>query len=164
VVASRTRDRASFLLAAGYLLRDRETKLRIYPGLAPMLVMPFVFLLQERGRTASAVDSAWPFSGAYIGLVALLGLNLLQFSQQWPAADVFRVAPLAGPSRICDGARRAVICFLALPTSRLLRFDHLVPRPRSWTNVATASRIIAMPLFALYPHLGGQSRAALDAE
>ena len=31
--------RASFLLTAAYLLRDRETKLRVYPGVAPFLVV-----------------------------------------------------------------------------------------------------------------------------
>jgi hypothetical protein len=149
--------RASFLLAAGYLLRDRETKLRIYPGLAPMLVMPFVFLLQERGRDGFGGGFGVAFSGAYIGLVALLGLNLLQFSQQWPAADVFRVAPLAGPSRICDGARRAVICFLALPT--VAAFGLIIwclgHGPGQMSLLLPG--IIAMPLFALYPHLGGKA-------
>ena len=38
--------RASFQLTIAYLLRDRDLKLRVYPGLAPMLVMPFVMLFQ----------------------------------------------------------------------------------------------------------------------
>src|SRR5437763_1218838 len=36
--------RGAFLLTAAYLFRDRETKLRIYPGLAPMMIMPVIFL------------------------------------------------------------------------------------------------------------------------
>ena len=33
-------ERASFLLCSAYLLRDRDVKLRVYPGLAPMMMMP----------------------------------------------------------------------------------------------------------------------------
>ena len=42
-------DRASFLLTTAYIVRDRETKLRLYPSLAPILVIPFVFLLHSGG-------------------------------------------------------------------------------------------------------------------
>jgi ABC-2 type transport system permease protein len=149
--------RASFLLVAGYLLRDRETKLRIYPSLAPMLVMPFLFLLQERGRDGFGSGFGVAFSGAYIGLVALLGSNLLQFSQQWPAADVFRVAPIPGPSRICQGARRAVICFLALPTVAAFALIIGCLRHGFAQLPLLLPGLIAMPLFALYPYLGGKS-------
>jgi ABC-2 type transport system permease protein len=33
--------RASFLLTAAYLVRDRDVKLRVYPGIAPILIIPF---------------------------------------------------------------------------------------------------------------------------
>ncbi len=148
--------RAAFLLTAGYLLRDREVKLRVYPGLAPMLVMPVVFLLQDRGRGGMSGSFGVAFAGGYLGLVALLGLNMLQFSQQWQATDVFRFAPMAGPARICAGARRAVFCILALPT--LAAFALL-----AWCLGRESSQlplllpgIIALPLFALYAHLGGK--------
>ena len=36
--------RASFLLVAAYLFRDRDVKLRVYPGLAPMLAWPVIML------------------------------------------------------------------------------------------------------------------------
>ena len=92
--------RASFLLAAAYLVRDRDVKLRIYPGIAPMLVIPFIFLLQGYGHKGSGgMTFGISFSGAYLGLVPFLGLQILQYSQQWQAADVFRVAPMPGPAR-----------------------------------------------------------------
>ena len=149
--------RASFLLVAGYLLRDREMKLRVYPSIAPMLVMPLIFLLQEPGREGFGSGFGVAFSGAYIGLVALLGSNLLQFSQQWAAADVFRVAPIVGPARICHGAQWAVICFLVLPT--ITAFALIVwcmAHGRAHLPLLLPG-IIAMPLFALYPHLGGKA-------
>src|SRR5262249_56947159 len=42
--------RASFLLVISYLFRDRDVKLRIYPALAPLLVVPIVFLVQTPAR------------------------------------------------------------------------------------------------------------------
>src|SRR5262249_41752939 len=105
--------RASFLLTAAYLARDRDVKLRVYPGLAPMLVLPFIFLFSSGGVYAGGFGVA--FSGCYLGLMPLMGLNLLQYSQQWQAADVFRSTPLRGPASVFHGARRAVLVFLTLP-------------------------------------------------
>lgn len=109
-------ERASFLLCAAYLVRDRDVKLRVYPGLAPMAMMPFVILLQGRGP-GSADLGGFPvaFVGFMVALVPLFALNLLQYSQQWQAADLFRIAPIGGPGPLCHGARRAVILLLALP-------------------------------------------------
>lgn len=149
--------RAAFLLTAGYLFRDREVKLRIYPGIAPMLALPVVFLLQDRGQGGSIGGFGVAFSGGYLGLVPLLALNLLQYSQQWQAADIFRTAPMPGPARLCDGARRAVLCFLALPT--LIAFALLAWCVRSEIShlPLLLPGIIALPLYALYPHLGGRA-------
>ena len=106
--------RASFLLAAAYLVRDRDVKLRVYPGIAPVLIIPFVFLLQDQRHPGSA-DPGFgvPFSGLYLGLVPLMGLQMLQYSQQWQAADIFRAAPLAGPAQAVPrrAARGACVCW-----------------------------------------------------
>lgn len=149
--------RASFRLTSAYLLRDRETKLRIYPGLAPMMIMPLVILLQDRGTGGAASGFGVAFAGGYVGLVALLGLNLLQFSQHWQASDLFRVAPVAGPAEICDGARRAVLCFLALPTLAAFGLIALCFQKGSVNLPLLIPGIIALPIYALYPHLGGRS-------
>ncbi len=149
--------RASFLLTAGYLLRDRETKLRIYPGLAPMLVVPIILLVQDRGRGGLEGEFGVAFCGGYVGLVALLGLNMLQFSQQWQAADVFRIAPMAGPARICAGARRAVLCFLALPTVAGFGLIAWCIQGGRAHLALLLPGIIALPLYALYAHVGGRA-------
>jgi len=65
------------------------------------------------------------FAGGYLGLIHLVGLNLLQHSQQWQATDVFRVAPLAGPAGLCRGARWAVLCCLTLPIFAGIRAGYL---------------------------------------
>jgi hypothetical protein len=143
--------RATFLLTAAYLARDRDVKLRIYPGLAPMLVMPLIFLVRDRGSFGVA------FAGTYLGLVPLLGLNLLQYSQHWQAADVFRAAPLPGPAPLCHGARRAILVLLTAP---VLVFYALAV----WLTGIELSRLalllpglIALPIFALIPSLTGKT-------
>jgi len=55
------------------------------------------------------------FASAFIGLVPLLGVSLLQYSQQWQAAGLFRVTPSRGPADLRHGARRAVLLVLRLP-------------------------------------------------
>ncbi len=144
--------RASFLLTAAYLVRDRDVKLRVYPGLAPMMVMPLIFLLQGRGAGGFGLA----FSGAYLGLIPLLGLTLLQYSQQWQASDLFRIAPLAGPGALCHGARRAVLCFLALPA--LIFFaaiGWIFPKEISQMALLLPG-LVALPVYAMFSTLGGK--------
>jgi ABC-2 type transport system permease protein len=148
--------RASFLLTAAYLVRDRDVKLRVYPGIAPVLILPFVFLLQEHHRTASAsAGFGIPFAGIYLGMVPLFALQMLEYSQQWQAADVFRAAPMPGPAPLCHGARRAVICLLAAPTLLLVGLIVWLLRRDLTPLLLFLPGIIALPVFAIVPQLGG---------
>lgn len=149
--------RASFLLTAAYLVRDRDVKLRVYPGIAPMLVIPFIFLLQNHAHPdLRVVGFGIPFSGVYAGLVPLLSLQILQYSQQWQASDVFRVAPMAGPVALCHGARRAVLLFLALPMLALMGLIVCVLGGGASALLLFIPGIIALPIFALVPSLSGK--------
>jgi hypothetical protein len=147
--------RASFLLTAAYLLRDRDVKLRVYPGLAPMLVMPIVFLVQDRGRGGGGAFGG-AFAGVFLGLVPVLGLTLLQYSQQWQAADLFRAAPIAGPAALCHGARKAVLCMLTLPMLLIFGVIAWVLRGKLSSLGLLLPGVIALPVFALLPNLGGK--------
>jgi hypothetical protein len=147
--------RASFVLSGAYLLRDRDVKLRVYPALAPFLIMPVFFVVNRPNDGSGGGEFGIAFAGAYAGIVPMFGLSLLQYSQQWRAADIFRAAPIAGPARICHGARRAVLCFLAVPA--ILAFGTL-----AWFFQGDAIRLlllvpglIAMPVYALMPSLAG---------
>ncbi len=151
--------RASFLLTAAYLMRDRDVKLRIYPGLAPILAMPLVFLLQDRGGRAPNGFGGFgvAFSGAYLGLIPMLALNMLQFSQHWQASDLFRAAPMIGPVQLCHGARRAVLVFLTLPIVLLCVAATWFLRGNSAQLVLLLPGIIALPVYSLIPCLGGNA-------
>jgi hypothetical protein len=141
--------RAAFLLTAGYLARDRDTKLRVYPTIAPMLMIPFFMLFTNRhGDDPFALI----FSGAYLAIAPMLTLMTLQYSQQWLASDLFRIAPITGPGPICTGARRAVLLLIALPACLLFIGAVLLLRPGSPDIVLVLPGLVAMPLFAILPH------------
>ena len=149
-------ERAAFLLTAAYLARDRDVKLRVYPGLAPMMAMPFVLLLQDHGSRAMGGFGV-AFAGAYLGLIPLLGLGLLQYSQQWQASDLFRAAPIPGPAALCHGARRAVLCFLALPAGLLFALFALLFRSNVAHLPLLLPGLIALPVYAMVACLGGKA-------
>ena len=154
--------RASFLLVAAYLVRDRDVKLRVYPGLAPMLVWPVIMLVQDRGPGKSGEFSGLSgfgiaFSGIYLGIIPLLALGLLRYSQQWQAADLFRVAPMKGPGPLCDGARRAVLCILAVPlVGALALLARLISNGNSHLPLLLPG-IIALPVYGMLACIGGNA-------
>ena len=155
--------RAAYLLSAAYLFRDRDVKLRLYPGIAPMLVMPIIVLLPSMGSrgggsaTGGMGGFGVAFAGSYLGLVPLVALGLLHMSQQWQASDIFRIAPIVGPAQLSHGARRAVLSLIALPMLALfavivLVLDHDV------THLAMLlPGILALPVYAMYACRGGNA-------
>lgn len=155
-------ERASFLLTAAYLIRDRDVKLRVYPALAPMLALPFIFLFQSRDVSTASFGIA--FSGSYLGLIPVLGLSLLQYSQQWQASDVFRAAPLPGPMALCHGARRAVLVFLTLPILILFGLIVCVMTDGDSRLLALIPGVIALPVFALFPSVRGMTPLSLPTD
>ncbi len=148
--------RAAFLLTAAYLLRDRDVKLRVYPSLASMLVMPVIVLVQQHYGSGSG-SFGIAFAGTFLGIVPVLGLNLVQYSQQWQAADLFRAAPIAGPAPLCHGARRAVLCLLTLPVLLAVALVVWLMHSQSSNLALFVPGIIALPVFALIPNLGGRA-------
>jgi hypothetical protein len=104
--------RASFRLCVAYMLRDRDTKLRLYPGIASVFVMPLLFAF---GSIGGKDGFGIAFSGAYIGLIPLMSVNLLQFSQDWLAADIFRLGPAGGPGHFIRGGLLAIFVVLVIP-------------------------------------------------
>jgi hypothetical protein len=151
--------RASFLLVTAYLMRDRDVKLRVYPALAPVMVMPFIFLIQPGAGNGAGFghDFGVAFSGAYLGMVPMMSLNVLQYSQQWQASDIFRTAPMAGPAALCNGARRAVLCFLTLPMLAVFGLITRLMHHDSSTLLLLLPGMLALPVFAMVPCLMGEA-------
>ncbi len=147
--------RAAFLLTAAYLVRDRDVKLRVYPGIAPMLIFPLVFMLRDFKQTSGGLWVA--MGGTYLGIVPMLGLSLMRYSQHWQAADLFRAAPLPGPAPLCHGARRAALCLLAFPALIAFGlFAWLLQRAGS-NLLLLLPGILALPVYVMVPCLGGDA-------
>ncbi len=154
--------RASFLLTIAYLIRDRDVKLRVYPAMASLLIMPFIFMIQSydtgiRGGSGLSRGFGIAFASAYMGVIPVFGLHLLQYSQQWLAADIFRAAPMHGPAPLFHGARRALLIFLVGPLVVLLAVVvWLLDRNTSQLPLLLPG-LITIPVFALLPGLGGKA-------
>lgn len=157
--------RASFQLVSAYLLRDRDTKLRVYPAIAPTVMMPAVLLLSNRGfgagsrghvATAGLGNFGVAFASVFLAILPFTALLLIKYSQQWRAAEVFVAAPIAGPSRVLQGARVAVILVLGLPTFGLLvvATAFLQGMAALWLILPG---LIALPVYSLIPSLMANS-------
>lgn len=161
--------RAAFVLVSSYLVRDRDVKLRVYPGLAPMLVMPIALLMPiTRHGTGMAGSFGVAFCGGYMGMIPLFAISLLQYSQQWQAGDVFRAAPIPGPAQLCAGARQAVTCFITIPLAILFGAIVWFLPHESGELMLLLPGLISLPVFTLSPHIGGKavpfSKAADEAK
>jgi hypothetical protein len=144
--------RASFLLTTAYLLRDRDVKLRVYPGIAPMLVMPLVFLFQSfQSRNGLPFGFAFAYAGAFLASLPLLALEFLQYSQQWQASDIFRAAPMSGPADLCRGARQAVMSLLILPSILILATIMWLALKDASNLLLLLPGLIATPVTAMVP-------------
>lgn len=141
---------ASFRLCAAYLFRDRDIKLRVYPSIAPMLGMPVMFIFQSV-RHPGAWSGGVALAAGYLGLIPMMAMTMLQFSQHWAAADLYRVAPVSGPGPFIHGAVRATTFCLALPaTLVLVAIVCFLPQPLE-KLVLVLPGIISMPFFAMLP-------------
>ncbi|HVS73547.1 MAG TPA: hypothetical protein VHQ47_20150 [Phycisphaerae bacterium] len=150
--------RRAFLLCTAYLLRDRDTKLRVYPSIAPMLIIPFFLLLNLRQGGAPTGD-AFPliFGASYLALSPTLALYTLQYSQQFQACDIFRLAPITGPGFLCAGARRAVLLLIAFPTVLIFAIAAYAIRHNPTELLLLLPGVLALPLFAILPQIGGHA-------
>ncbi len=167
---------ASFQLVAAYMFRDRDTKLRLFPGIAPMLIMPVMMLFTSRSFNSPSrypselarhsefaskagdgfATFAVALAASYICIIPLMALNLLKYSQQWRASEVFVAAPLEGPAPILQGARTAVMFYLCLPLIVALSIIMVIMRGPSALMLILAGAI-ATPVYALLPGLTGNA-------
>jgi hypothetical protein len=144
--------RASFLLTSAYLVRDRDVKLRVFPGIAPMLVMPLFMLFSGRARGESGLhDFSISFAGSFLAIAPVLALGLMQYSRQWAAAEIFRTVPLAGPAPLARGMRRAVAVVLAPGLLATIAIAAVMIRRDPARLVLFAPGVILLPVLALLP-------------
>jgi ABC-2 type transport system permease protein len=105
-------ERNVFRLAAVYMRRDRELKLRLYPSLSMCIIFPLMGLFDPgRGGVLGVV----PITTWMLGIMPLTALEALRMSSHYAAADLFLVAPLASAAPLYHGVRKAVLYYLLIP-------------------------------------------------
>jgi hypothetical protein len=164
-------ERMSFVLSGAYLFRDREVKLRVFPSLTSVIIMPIMMAVSQ-ANTHSIVQNAssefpgrphifvstgplfslisMAFAGAFLATVPATALNLMSYSQQWKASEVFRLAPVTGPYALQRGAQVASIVLLAIPMAVLVVFLSFVLHQASALPLALPG-IFLVPLYAFVP-------------
>ena len=167
--------RSSFKLVGSYIARDRDTKLRLYPSIASMMIMPVVMLINHQTTSGSSYhptsDSASRmlahtnsiFTNVFVGMAAsylcivpLMALNLIKYSQQWRAAELFLAAPISGPGPLVKGARVAVITLITVPLVVMVSIG-------IWALVGldmlpmVLIGLIALPVYTYLPTISGNA-------
>jgi hypothetical protein len=142
----------TFRLAAAYMRRDRDIKLRLYPSLAIFLVLPLIGLLdQKRGGFSAFLPL---FTVWMLGIMPYQALQTLQMSHHYLAADIFGIAPLASAAPVFHGVRKATIVYLLLPSLCVvgLLIGYLAPGGSQGLQLAVPG-MIAIPVMTLLPGL-----------
>lgn len=142
-------EKESFLLAAAYLVRDRETKLRLYPSLAQMIVMPLVFLFAGGNGKAGGVEIG--FAGMYLGWLPLTVMQMLEFSEHWRASEVFQFTPGGRWQPLFHGARKAGLVLLGLPALLTLTAIVLLFKRFDSRLLLLLPSVVVIPIWSLVP-------------
>lgn len=150
--------RAAFILTGAYMLRDRETKLRLYPALIPSVVMCVVFMVPGHGEGDAGGDiHAVTLMASVLSFLPFIALGMLRYSNQWQATDLFRVAPIPGPGPLCHGARCAALLILMTPVLLLVALfaGFLAPHPTDMLQVVPG--LMLAPLWAVIACRNGRA-------
>lgn len=149
-------EKYSFILTMAYVTRDREMKLRLYPGIAPMLIMPVAMMFSSAG-IKGGFDLSWmqTFASCFIGIVPLQVMMFLQRSEHWHASAIFHITPLAHWFPLFNGARKTVLGLLTYPILLLQAFLMCLIQHSVVPLAMTLPSLIFLPTFSLVPGLIG---------
>jgi hypothetical protein len=111
-------ERAVFDLVSIYLRRNREIKVRLYPSLAYFIFFPLLAIFTEGLPDPFDHSSIGGYSlmgAVMICFVSLTAVEGMIFSEHFPAAYIYRVAPIRNLGHIHSGFRKAVMLWVAMP-------------------------------------------------
>jgi len=140
-------EKQSFLLTAAYLFRDRETKLRLYPSMSQVIVMPLVFLYSGAGSGGWEIA----FAGMYLGWLPLQVMQMLEFSEHWRASDLFRFTPYGRWQPLYHGARKAGLALLAFPALLVLAGIIILFKRFDTRLLLLLPGVVILPVWSLVP-------------
>ncbi len=147
-------ERQAFALTTAYAMRDRDVKLRLYPGVAPMLIMPLVMMFTG-GKVAGAALMMQSFVTCFVGIVPLQAMLILQHSAHWRAADFYRCAPLPHWTALFHGTRKAVLLLLTFPVLVVQGIAACWIQHSLAPLALTIPALLFLPVLSLVPGLTG---------
>ncbi|MGE6486726.1 hypothetical protein [Paenisporosarcina sp. NPDC076898] len=110
-------ERAIFRFAGLMMEKDREFKLKVYPGLALSLFIPYLFVVNEiRFSSMEEVFSGNAYLSIYFcNFMIPPVIQMLQYSGDYKASWIFGTAPIQQTASIYSGTLKSFIVKLYLP-------------------------------------------------
>ncbi len=110
-------ERAMFHFAGLMMEKDREFKLKVYPGLALSLFIPFLFVVNEiRFSSMEEVSRGNVYLSIYFcNFMIPAVIQMLQYSGNYKASWIFQTAPLEQVTATYSGTLKSFIVKLYLP-------------------------------------------------
>ena len=144
-------ERGAFRLAAAYLTRDRDVRMRVYPQLALFVVFPAIAIIDPSQGMRFGVLLSVYFAASIPASVMMT----LKASPHHAAADIFRYAPLAGTAPIFHGVRKASLVFLTVPALLVSGTMLWLGLPDHQTLIVALPALMALPTLSLVTGLAG---------
>ncbi len=136
--------RAAFELVWTVCSRDRQFKLRTYPTLAFLILLPAFWLFSGYGGVSQALEelprTRKHLFVLYMGCMMIpAALIQLRFSADWQAAWVYFAAPVRKPGEIITAAMWAIVARFVLPAYLVISVLTLaVWGPAIWADLLMA--------------------------
>lgn len=117
-------EKAYYTLANSIMKKEREFKLKVYPSLGFTIVFPllFIFIFSQDNKFSSLLE--WQNSLAnsknylniyFFALMISTVMTMLQYSQCYKAAWIFKTSPLTDEGEIYRGSYKAFLFNVLLP-------------------------------------------------
>jgi len=111
-----------FRFAATMMKREREFKLKVYPGIGIALVFPFIFIFNElRERTIADISTGRLFLFIYFcNILIPTVVHMLRFSDSYKGSWLLKAAPIERLSAAYSGALKALLVKIYIPVFLLV--------------------------------------------
>jgi hypothetical protein len=123
-------ERESFLFNWRQMLRNREFKMKVYPGIGYLLVLAVLPMFRSKFSFASFANNLRLSEGSskflimsmlyFTGLLVLTAIGQMTYSDKHKAGWIFRSAPLQQPGLLLSGASKAAFAQFLLPAFILM--------------------------------------------
>ena len=115
-------ERLFFRFAMTMMRKEREFKLKVYPGIGMALVFPFIFIfIQLSDRSLADISTGRTFLFIYFcNLLIPMTVHMLKFSGSYKGSWLLKAAPIENQSAAYSGTMKAFLVKLYLPVVLLL--------------------------------------------